>query len=426
MDTAASPDLQLAGLFPAWLGLSEQPSSAVEQQQLQLSEDLDSILDSCERINPLLTTIDPQSFNLLQSPDVVACDPALLSVGLSPSASSPSASSSATELSSSSSLAADETSKSAKPQTSVTTTVAIQKRKRGRPRVFAEQEHSERRRAQVRDAQRTYRQKKDLTIQHLQRRVRSLESVVESIQSVFLDVYDSSLEHAIEYKLGNDYIRDLAFSASRVLDLTQAALDNSTSESDATPTVPEVNYIAHRPTYSGPDSRLFDTTPVFEKFPIPQITSSSVALSTRVLDRNGTDRYEKLQEALFRSCFLIAKNTLATKNPTIIARIFPEGLDNPDRTYRVISAALKRTDRIDPSKWYFTSDDNRTYPRYISTTAIARKVKLAEEVDKRGPFDLDALVSSLYGRGVSLGNCPRYYIFDVEMALSAAEKVSPM
>lgn len=253
------------------------------------------------------------------------------------------------------------------------------------------------------------------------------------MQSVFLDIYDYGIEYSVKNNLDNSYVHSLAAAASRVLYLSHAAQptlylddynndnnDNNENQVDENP-AEGIEFIIGKPSCE-PVHRKFDTAPIYRLFPIPAVFATAETLQTRVQNRPGADRYEKLQEALLRACFLIAKNAIATKIPAFINRIFPEGLEHPDRTHKIVSYFLKRPDRIDPTAWKNVSDSSGIYPQYFSATTVSQKVKYIETVEGRGPLDLDAVVAWLYGRGVSLGNCPRYSEYDVEMAIASGEK----
>lgn len=73
------------------------------------------------------------------------------------------------------------------------------KGKRGRPRLQRSvQSQTERRRVQVRDAQRTYRLKRESAVQGLQRRVKLCEAVVADVEKLFQDFYESGVEMAVK------------------------------------------------------------------------------------------------------------------------------------------------------------------------------------------------------------------------------------
>lgn len=78
------------------------------------------------------------------------------------------------------------------------------KGKRGRPRLQRSlQSQTERRRAQVRDAQRTYRLKKESAINDLEKRVTSLQSAVSSMETLFRDLYEAGIEIAVRESNNN-------------------------------------------------------------------------------------------------------------------------------------------------------------------------------------------------------------------------------
>ena len=73
------------------------------------------------------------------------------------------------------------------------------KGKRGRPRLQrSAQSQTERRRAQIRDAQRTYRLKKESAIQNLEQSVVLLQSTVNGFETLFRELYEEGVELAIK------------------------------------------------------------------------------------------------------------------------------------------------------------------------------------------------------------------------------------
>lgn len=73
------------------------------------------------------------------------------------------------------------------------------KGKRGRPRLQrSAQSQTERRRAQIRDAQRTYRLKKESAIQNLEQSVVLLQSTVNGFETLFRELYEEGIELAIK------------------------------------------------------------------------------------------------------------------------------------------------------------------------------------------------------------------------------------
>ncbi|KAF3913806.1 hypothetical protein ABW21_db0200953 [Orbilia brochopaga] len=73
-----------------------------------------------------------------------------------------------------------------------------EKKHRGRPRLDNRDETAaERRRTQIRLAQRAYRQRKETTIASLKTRVEELESTIETMLNTFFEIHDSAIEHKV-------------------------------------------------------------------------------------------------------------------------------------------------------------------------------------------------------------------------------------
>lgn len=84
------------------------------------------------------------------------------------------------------------------------------KGKRGRPRLQRSvQTQTERRRAQVRDAQRTYRLKKESATHNLQRRVSVLETALSGMETLFHELYEAGVEIAVR-ESNNDLMQIFA------------------------------------------------------------------------------------------------------------------------------------------------------------------------------------------------------------------------
>ncbi|KAF3934164.1 hypothetical protein ABW20_dc0103398 [Dactylellina cionopaga] len=73
-----------------------------------------------------------------------------------------------------------------------------EKKHRGRPRLDNRDETAaERRRTQIRLAQRAYRQRKETTIASLKTRVEDLETTIETMLNTFFEIHDSAIEHKL-------------------------------------------------------------------------------------------------------------------------------------------------------------------------------------------------------------------------------------
>lgn len=104
------------------------------------------------------------------------------------------------------------------------------KGKRGRPRLQRSvQYRTERRRAQVRDAQRTYRLKKESTIRCLEQRAVLFQSAVNGLQTLFQDLSEASMEIAI--KNNNNELMQLFNKAGVKFEKIMAIIRDSDSKS---------------------------------------------------------------------------------------------------------------------------------------------------------------------------------------------------
>ncbi|KAK9257974.1 hypothetical protein V1519DRAFT_455931 [Lipomyces tetrasporus] len=93
---------------------------------------------------------------------------------------------------------------------------AMHKRQRGRPRLYAQHLQTDRRRAQIRHAQRTYREKKERRLEDLNTRINILESSVAIMKYAFFEIYDEGRRVAIRYNDSN-FAEVLANLTTKVL-----------------------------------------------------------------------------------------------------------------------------------------------------------------------------------------------------------------
>lgn len=108
------------------------------------------------------------------------------------------------------------------------------KGKRGRPRLQRSvQYRTERRRAQIRDAQRTYRLKKESTIRFLEQRAVLFQSAVNGLQTLFQDLYEASMEIAI--KNNNNELMQLFHKAGVKFEKIIAIIRDSDSSNSPRP-----------------------------------------------------------------------------------------------------------------------------------------------------------------------------------------------
>ncbi|KAK9386642.1 hypothetical protein V1515DRAFT_604329 [Lipomyces mesembrius] len=288
-------------------------------------------------------------------------------------------------------------------------------RKRGRPRLIAKHEQTDRRRAQIRDAQRTYRQKKDRTIMDLQSRIDLLESTVEGMQSVFLDVYEHGVQVAIEQEDAM-FVQTLADAASKMLDMTRSAILDQGS-------------VRMGRIESGTDSSDSSTSPLRSIVQNRRIRPATLmmrdALAFSVAECTGETFSEKLIEALYRTCFTVAKYTIETRDKEAIGRTFPDD-DNSAVTLAGLNKILRSGEPIHMQTWLKRVDDDSQFPGYVSPAGIAARV--TQFVDnqqgaQRVTIDGDTLVAWLYGRAQCMGRLPRFKAIDVDIGLLIAKRV---
>ncbi|KAK9373744.1 uncharacterized protein V1513DRAFT_139385 [Lipomyces chichibuensis] len=287
-------------------------------------------------------------------------------------------------------------------------------RKRGRPRLIAKHEKTDRRRAQIRDAQRTYRQKKDRTIMDLQSRINLLESTVEGMQSVFLDVYEHGVQVAMQHHNAK-FVQTLAGGASKVLDMTRSAILDPGSV--------RMGRIESRADSS--DSSTPPPSGIAQNRRVtPAILMMRDALSVSVAERQGKTFSQKLIEAIYRTCFTVAKFTIESRDKEAIRRIFPQG-DSSAVTMAGLNTILLSSEPIYMQTWHKRVDDDSQFPGYMSPASIAASV--TQFVDnqrgaQRYTIDGDALVAWLYCRGQCMGKMPRFKAIDVDIGLLIAQR----
>ncbi|KAL6713794.1 hypothetical protein ACLMJK_008286 [Lecanora helva] len=105
-------------------------------------------------------------------------------------------------------------------------------RPRGRPRLDTkDQNAADRRRTQIRVAQRAYRQRKETTISGLNQRVTLLEKTIEDMQKAFLTFNESAIAARIQRGYPS-LAEQLKVTADRLADLAKTSTSNSTAEEE--------------------------------------------------------------------------------------------------------------------------------------------------------------------------------------------------
>lgn len=116
---------------------------------------------------------------------------------------------------------------------SVDDATADSKRQRGRPRVDTRDETAaDRRRTQIRLAQRAYRQRKETTISALKKRVQDLERNIEQISSSFLSFNDQLLDSGL-INNRHDLTRRLQVVTEQFVELSKLSTHESDQESES-------------------------------------------------------------------------------------------------------------------------------------------------------------------------------------------------
>ncbi|KFY32181.1 hypothetical protein V493_00433 [Pseudogymnoascus sp. VKM F-4281 (FW-2241)] len=106
------------------------------------------------------------------------------------------------------------------------------KKSRGRPRLDTKDETAaDRRRTQIRLAQRAYRHRKETTISSLETQVEKLQGTAEEMNSAFLGLYDFASSQGILQR-EPEFARQLHEATQRVLELSKVAAANQLSNDD--------------------------------------------------------------------------------------------------------------------------------------------------------------------------------------------------
>ena len=149
---------------------------------------------------------------------------------------------------------------STQPQQSAPSTT----RQKGRPRLNPQDQSSaERRRTQIRLAQRTYRQRKEDTISDLTNRVNALEQTIDNMNKTFLEFNDSAIASGIQNWEPN-LAEHLRLTLERFLSLarTSASGDVSGGEApEAPPSIEEEEIPAFQPQQLAPSLSRRQTAP---------------------------------------------------------------------------------------------------------------------------------------------------------------------
>ncbi|KAL2116033.1 hypothetical protein VTJ04DRAFT_10288 [Mycothermus thermophilus] len=140
------------------------------------------------------------------------------------------------------------------------------KRARGRPRLETKDETAaERRRTQIRLAQRAYRDRKEQTIQNLENKVKTLASANEEMSNAFMQLHDFALRSGLLDRFP-EFGRQLRQTTEKFLSLAREASDDDAS-ADPRPTSSEQHSSTSstsRPTAPGTSAARSPSNPVTE------------------------------------------------------------------------------------------------------------------------------------------------------------------
>ncbi|KAK9465551.1 hypothetical protein V1512DRAFT_210710 [Lipomyces arxii] len=285
------------------------------------------------------------------------------------------------------------------------------KRRRGRPRLNADEEQTDRRRAQIRDAQRTYRQKKDSTIKILQDRVRHLESSVDQLQVLFFGVYRDGMQFALEQQ-NSLVINNIALTAGRVLDVIRGAIEGHPVDSETR-------------VLEGGSFSASEALWALHSKENPTFFVMREALTIPVTLRAGSTYAEKVTEAVYRTSCSYLKISLESHNAEAIKSIFPQGVDEEE-----VICSLKVLDTTQPLEtlmWDGKNNDDTLYPGWVSPRGVGARVAhmMSRPLVPGQPrtfIDGDKLVAFLFGRFQCKGKVPRFKSIDVDIGFLVAKR----
>ncbi|KAK9460187.1 uncharacterized protein V1516DRAFT_679178 [Lipomyces oligophaga] len=303
---------------------------------------------------------------------------------------------------------------------------AIIKKGRGRPRLNNSSSSADRRRAQIREAQKTYREKKEQALSSLHDRVEFLENTIAQMQSASLDICKAGLQLAMQTEY-TGYINVLTDSARKLFTIAPPATDQIRSElTNLTTTLSSLGssdyYIGQAEKF---DSQFFPTSnELVENNQKPLVLRFIDIMSCKVDSWPGEDRYSKLVEALLRVGLTFSCLILISGNRDIINRKFPDGIPDAKVKFICLSRRLMSTDAIGPESQKKAVVDSYgvNYPSYFNAWQVSEMVKSIETSAGSQCVDLDKLVSWLCGRGLCLGKTARYTAHDIETALRVAQE----
>ncbi|KAK9249921.1 hypothetical protein V1507DRAFT_438559 [Lipomyces tetrasporus] len=269
----------------------------------------------------------------------------------------------------------------------------MSKTKRGRP-TYSSQDSRAKRREQICKAQRAYRERKERTITNLQSRVRTLEAVVEQMQSSFVEVCDLGLQAAVEHD-DSQFTDTLANVTRPVLALVRDADCNEEAEIG-----PRISTGVQASMYPGSSisARASLMSPL-------SILSASCAIAnpsgTGYVYGPPQNRQAVILDKLYRHAYRWARTALMSPQNYAreISRIFPTGIDI-FAAIEYLGLWLSEVSLIDSTTYSDRVNDDSIMPGFTSPWTIAEQVKWAERGKENMTVNLDVLALSLDGRGI--------------------------
>ncbi|KAK9476832.1 hypothetical protein V1514DRAFT_321665 [Lipomyces japonicus] len=237
------------------------------------------------------------------------------------------------------------------------------KKPRGRPRLGLQHTQTDRRRAQIRAAQRTYRLKKDQKIIELSARVKQLETTVADLSSLHADAFENGIEAAVRHS-DSVYLRALAATSAKAVQLANSG-----------------------------DDRLGEKWSRIDVF-VDSLFRRSMAYGLQMLEQHRID---------------------------VIARIFPACTDQASLA-TALMGRIRHRGNLATAKWSGRIEPDGLFPGFMSAISVGVRVKEFER-SMTSVVELDVLTCWLRARGCCMGNMPRFRTADVEAGLRLAVAV---
>ncbi|KAI9785915.1 MAG: hypothetical protein M1839_008181 [Geoglossum umbratile] len=259
------------------------------------------------------------------------------------------------------------------------------KKARGRPRVDTRDETAaDRRRTQIRLAQRAYRLRKETTISSLKERVTELQSAIEGMNKSFLRFGDNAMSSGIMQERP-DLVRDLREATEQFLMLARIAnldqendFDEETEEGDGQD---QENVVEDKPKTSSRrgTAKQSGQMPPAPEGPKPDPWGYRVVQGEQPLNRNGKrpsepsspefqhDAPRRGWESASASRSPIPTTSEGTFGPVQTLQQYHAEIPSPDRYHD----AFVSQQIAPPIPWTFSSQET-TFARYLHRAAIER------------------------------------------------------